>query len=60
MAAVSVPGTGNIQFLQLLPATATELAWARVHGSSALRQRWAEQGTPLSELMREPVSLDIR
>ena len=60
MAAISVPGTGNIQVLQLLPATATELAWARVHGSSALRQRWTDRGTPLPELMREPVTLDIR
>jgi len=60
MAAISVPGTGNIQLLQVLPATATELAWARVHGSSALRQRWTDQGTPLSELMRDPVSLNSR
>jgi len=56
--AISVPGTAAVQLLQLLPATATELAWARVHGSSALRRRWAEHGTLLPDLLREPVALD--
>jgi hypothetical protein len=60
MPAISVTGSADVQLLQLLPATATELAWARVHGSVALRQRWAAQGTPLSDLMREPVTLEVR
>ena len=60
MPAISVPGSADVQLLQLLPATATELAWARVHGSAALRQRWEDQGTPLSDLMREPVTLAVR
>jgi hypothetical protein len=55
--AIAVPGTAGVRLLQVLPATATELAWARVHGSSALRQRWAECDTPLHDLMREPVIL---
>jgi len=58
MPAIAGPGSVVVQLLQLLPATATELAWARVHGSSALRKRWVDQGTPLSDLMREPVTLD--
>jgi hypothetical protein len=59
MAAISLPGAGRIQLLQLLPATANELAWARVHGSSALRQRWVNRRTPLADLMRESVTLDL-
>jgi len=59
MPAIPVPGAGVVRLLELLPATATELAWARVHGSSALRQRWADRNTPLPDLMREPVALDF-
>lgn len=58
MPAVTVPEAADIQLLQFLPATATELAWARVHGSSALRQRWRDRGTALPDLLRDPVALD--
>lgn len=49
---------GPVQFLQLLPATSTELAWCRVQGSStALRRRWTEQGADLLDLARPPANL---
>lgn len=54
---VAVPGIAEVLVLRLLPATQTELAWARVHGSEALRQRWQDTGTDLADLMRDPVAL---
>lgn len=55
--AVPVNGFADVEILTVLPATATELAWARVHGSEALLARWREAGTPLTELSRAPVDL---
>lgn len=55
--AVATPA-GPVALLQILPATATELAWCRVHGSAALRARWTERGTDLLDLGRPPVGLD--
>jgi hypothetical protein len=55
---VELDGVADVQVLQLLPATANELAWARVHGSDRLTQRWAELGTDLADLLRDSVSLD--
>jgi hypothetical protein len=54
---VVLPRMAPIELLQVLPATADELAWARVHGTEELRQRWREHGTSLRDLMRAPVSL---
>lgn len=54
---VAVLGMAEVLVLRLLPATQTELAWARVHGSEALQQRWQDKGTDLTELMRGPVDL---
>jgi hypothetical protein len=51
-------GSALVQVLQLLPATSTELAWCRVRGAPALRERWAEQGTDLTDLGRAAVRLD--
>ncbi len=48
---------GDVAILQVLPATATELAWSRVHGSAALRDRWAAAQTDLLDLLRAPVAL---
>jgi hypothetical protein len=48
----------EVRVLQAIPATSTELAWARVRGSAALRERWAERGTDLLDLARRPVALD--
>jgi hypothetical protein len=48
----------QVDFLQVVPATANELAWCRVRGSAALRERWDEHGTDLLDLMRRSVALD--
>lgn len=51
-AAIEVP------ILRLDPVTATELAWSRVHGSAALRERWTAQGVDLFDLERSATRLD--
>ena len=43
---------GSVAILQILPATSTELAWARVRGSAALRELWEAQQVDLLELTR--------
>lgn len=50
--------SGPVDVLQLLPATSTELAWCRVQGSAALRERWAAQGCDLTDLTRPAAKLD--
>ncbi len=47
----------EVRILHLDPMTATELAWSRVHGTRALRGRWAEQRVDLLDLRRSAVSL---
>jgi hypothetical protein len=54
---ISVPGMADVVVLKLLPAAAIELAWARVHGTPALLDRWRDAGTDLRDLHREPVAL---
>jgi hypothetical protein len=49
---------GPVAVLQAVPATATELAWCRVRGSAALRERWTEAHTDLLDLTRRAVALD--
>jgi hypothetical protein len=49
---------GAVTVLQVLPATSTELAWCRVRGSAALRERWREQGVDTLDLRRGAVRLD--
>ena len=48
---------GPVDVLQVIPATATELAWCRVHGSPALRERWTDHDTDLLDLARPAVAL---
>ena len=48
---------GPVDVLQVVPAAASELAWCRVHGSAALRARWAASRTDLLDLARAPVPL---
>jgi hypothetical protein len=48
---------GPVSVLEILPATSTELAWCRVHGSAALQARWAEFETDLLDLGRVGVVL---
>lgn len=47
----------SVTVLELVPATATELAWARVHGTEALLDRWKKQGTSLDDLSRDAATL---
>jgi hypothetical protein len=47
----------GVDVLQLVPATHTELAWCRVHGSAELQRRWNEQRTDLLDLGRSAVDL---
>lgn len=57
LGAISTPA-GLVQVLRAVPATSVELAWARVHGSAALHERWHREGTDLLDLRRAPVALD--
>ncbi|CAN5568253.1 suppressor of fused domain protein [soil metagenome] len=50
---IKVTGMAEVEVLQAVPATANELAWARVHGTPALVQRWNEQQIDLHDLMRQ-------
>ncbi|MFE6778779.1 suppressor of fused domain protein [Streptomyces sp. NPDC057702] len=47
-----------VRFLPLLPMTANEAAWKRVHGAGALEARWLARGTDLRDPLRRPVSLE--
>jgi len=49
---------GPVAVLQAVPATSTELAWCRVRGSAALRERWTDANTDLLDLTRRAVALD--
>ena len=48
---------GPVALLEALPVTSAELAWCRVRGSRALRDRWAAEGTDLLDLTRGSVRL---
>lgn len=48
----------TVDVLQIVPATSTELAWARVRGGAALLERWRDTGTDLTDLLRGPVTLE--
>jgi len=49
---------GPVEILLVTPATQNELAWARVRGSAALRERWDERASDLLDLERPQVDLD--
>jgi hypothetical protein len=46
-----------VRFLPLLPMTANEAAWKRVHGAGALQERWLTHGTDLRDPARGSVPL---
>lgn len=46
-----------VNFLPLLPMTANEAAWKRVHGAQALEDRWLATGTDLRDPGRRSVPL---
>ncbi|OAA24157.1 Suppressor of fused protein (SUFU) [Frankia sp. EI5c] len=54
-AAPAVPAP--VQFLPLLPMTPNEAAYKRVHGATAIRQRWLDAGTDLRDPDRAEVGL---
>lgn len=47
-----------VRFLPLLPMTANEAAFKRVHGAQALRERWLTHGTDLRDPVRRSVPLE--
>lgn len=47
-----------VAFLPLLPMTANEAAYKRVHGAQALADRWLAAGTDLRDPRRVSVALD--
>ncbi|MBP0936137.1 suppressor of fused domain protein [Streptomyces goshikiensis] len=47
-----------VLFFPLLPMTANEAAWKRVHGAAALQERWLARGTDLRDPLRTAVALD--
>lgn len=47
-----------VRFLPLLPMTANEAAWKRVHGAEALQERWLRHGTDLRDPQRPAVPLE--
>lgn len=48
---------GPISILRAIPATSTELAWCRVHGSADLLERWRAGAVDTLDLTRAPVAL---
>lgn len=48
-----------VRFLPVLPMTANEAAFKRVHGPEALHQRWLAAGTDLRDPTRREVDLRI-
>lgn len=62
IAASDVPavrsGDVEVAMLRVEPATATEMAWCRVHGAGALQQTWQDQGVDLRDLHRRAAHLD--
>ena len=49
---------GPVSFLPVLPMTAAEAAWKRVHGAQALQDRWLHHGIDLRDPYRRAVPLD--
>ena len=56
LAGVATPA-GDVAVFQVLPATPSELAWARVHGSAALHERWLGAAVDMLDLERPAVAL---
>jgi hypothetical protein len=55
-----LPLDGDLQpvrFLPLLPMTPNEAAWKRVHGATALQERWLAQGLDLRDPDRREADL---
>jgi hypothetical protein len=50
-------GMDPVRFLPLLPMTPNEAAWKRLHGATALRERWLRHGTDPRDPLRAAVPL---
>lgn len=50
-------GRDPVRFLPLLPMTANENAYKRVHGAAAIEELWLTHGTDLRDPRRDSVSL---
>lgn len=55
---LDLDGADPVRFLPLLPMTASEAAWKRVHGAQALEQRWLQAGLDLRDQARPQARLD--
>ncbi len=55
-----MPGNADepVRFLPVLPMTAEEAAYKRVHGAAALEALWLRSGTDLRDPQRAPVRLE--
>lgn len=56
-AARAASAPAPVRFLPLFPMTPNEAAYKRVHGATAMRQRWLDAGTDLRDPDRAEVSL---
>ena len=52
VADLPLPDVQPVHFLPLLPLTPNEAAWKRVHGATALEERWLAQGLDLRDPAR--------
>lgn len=52
LADVDAGAGGPVRLLPVVPITATELAYRRIHGAAALREAWREAGTDLTRTSR--------
>jgi hypothetical protein len=52
------PPREPVRFLPVLPMTPNEAAWKRVHGATALQERWLAQGTDVRDPVRGSVPLN--
>ena len=54
---LAVEGGAPVRFLPVLPMTANEAAYKRVHGAEALQERWRVNATDLTDPRRATVAL---
>lgn len=52
---LAMPDAEPVRFFPVLPMTATEAAWKRVHGAAALEQRWLDCGVDVRDPDRTAV-----
>ena len=55
--ALPVEGGAPVEFLPVIPMTANEAAYKKVHGAAALHERWSAAGTDLADPHRRTAPL---